>query len=81
MKRKIKKVNGRAYLVENEKTIEVRTDERLGKLLREKYESVMESRYFGKGGIEIVRAGKQLSESEIEDLIRLSRDLTEVLED
>ena len=68
----------KAFLVVNEKTIEVRTDERLGKLLREKYESVMESRYFGRGGIEIVRAGKQLSESEIEDLIRLSYNLSKV---
>ena len=70
----------RVFLVVNEKTIEVRTDEKLGKLLREKYESVMESRYFGRGGIEIVRAGKQLSESEIEDLIRLSYNLTKEAE-
>lgn len=75
MKRKISKVNDKAYLVENEKTIEVRTDEKLGKLLIEKYESVMKSRYFGRGGIEIVKSG-QLSEDEIEDLIRLSHDLT-----
>ena len=27
-------------------------DLKLGKLLQEKYESVMESRYFGRGGIE-----------------------------
>ena len=75
MKRKISKVNDKAYLVENEKTIEVRTDEKLGKLLIEKYESVMKSRYFGRGGIEIVKSG-QLSEDEIKDLIRLSHDLT-----
>ena len=35
----------------------------------------MESRYFGQGGIEIVLAG-QLSEPEIEDLIRLSYNLS-----
>jgi len=70
------KVNGRAFVVVNKNTIEVRTDERLGKLLKGKYESVMESRYFGRGGIEIVMAGKQLGESEIEDLVRLSYNLT-----
>ncbi|MBQ8996807.1 hypothetical protein IJ095_02155 [Candidatus Saccharibacteria bacterium] len=66
----------KVFLVVNKNTIEVRTDERLGKLLRGKYESVMESRYFGRGGIEIVMAGKQLGESEIEDLVRLSYNLT-----
>ena len=35
----------------------------------------MESRYFGKGGVEIVPSG-QLSETEIEDLVRLSYNLT-----
>ena len=66
----------KAFLVENKNTIEVRTDEELRKLLVEKYESVMESRYFGRGGVEIVLAGKQLSESELEDLIRLSYNLS-----
>ena len=61
----------RAFLVVRKNTIEVRSDEKLSKLLREKYESVMESRYFGRGGIEIVTAG-QLTEDEIIDLIRLS---------
>ena len=56
-------------------TIEVRTDNKLRDLLREKYESVMESRYFGKGGIEIVNAG-QLDDEEIKDLVRLSYNLT-----
>lgn len=73
--RKLYKVSERVFLVENKNTIEVRTDFKLGKLLREKYESVMESRYFGRGGIEIVMSG-QLEESEIFDLIRLSYDLT-----
>lgn len=65
----------KVFLVENAKTIEVRCDGRLGKLLREKYESVMESRYFGRGGIEIVNSG-QLASDEIEDLVRLSYNLT-----
>ncbi len=65
----------KAFLVENKNTIEIRTDDKLAKLLEEKYESVMESRYFGRGGIEIVLAG-QLEESEIDDLIRLSYNLT-----
>ncbi len=66
---------GKAFLVVNKNTIEIRSDEKLSNLLRDKYESVMESRYFGRGGIEIVPAG-QLSEDEIYDLIRLSYDLT-----
>ena len=73
-------VNGRAFLVQNKHTIEVRTDEKLRKLLVEKYESVMESRYFGRGGIEIVTEGAQLSEAEIEDLVRLSYNLTKETE-
>ena len=65
----------KAFLVINKNTLEVRTDEKLGKLLREKYESVMESRYFGRGGIEIVPAG-QLKTDELEDLVRLSYNLS-----
>ena len=72
-------VDGKVFLVQNKNTIEVRTDFKLGKLLREKYESVMESRYFGRGGIEIVMSG-QLEESEIEDLIRLSYNMTKEIE-
>ncbi|MBQ3325579.1 hypothetical protein IJG79_00290 [Candidatus Saccharibacteria bacterium] len=71
----VHKVNSHAFLVERKNTIEVRTDSKLRDLLREKYESVMESRYFGKGGIEIVNSG-QLSPEEIADLIRLSYNLT-----
>lgn len=67
---------GKAFLVVRPKTLEVRCDVKLGQTLREKYESVMESRYFGRGGIEIVPSG-QLDESEIEDLVRLSYNLTE----
>lgn len=63
------------FLVKNHNTIEIRTDEKLGSLLKEKYESVMESRYFGRGGIEIVLAN-QLDNQEVEDLIRLSYNLT-----
>lgn len=66
----------KAFLVLRKNTLEVRCDRKLASLLCEKYESVMESRYFGRGGIEIVDAG-QLEESEIEDLIRLSYNLTE----
>ena len=54
--------------------IEVRTDEKLGKLLIERYESVMQSRYFGKGGVEVVCSG-QLSEDEVIDLVRLGWEL------
>ncbi len=66
----------KAFLIENKNTIEIRTDDKLAKLLAEKYESVMQSRYFGRGGIEIVLAG-QLEDSEIDDLVRLSYNLTE----
>lgn len=69
-------INGRAFCVLNDgKTIEVRTDKNLSKFLREKYESVMQSRYFGRGGIEIVLSG-QLPQDELEDLVRLSYNLT-----
>ena len=65
----------KAFLVVNKNTVELRTDDKLAKLLEEKYESVMESRYFGRGGIEIVLAN-QLEEDEIYDLIRLSYNMT-----
>lgn len=69
-------MNGRAFCVLNDdKTVEVRTDKNLSKFLREKYESVMQSRYFGRGGIEIVLSG-QLPRDELEDLVRLSYNLT-----
>ena len=71
---------GRVFLVENKNTIEVRCDYKLGKLLTEKYESVMESRYFGRGGIEIVDSG-QLEDNEIEDLIRLSYNISKEMEE
>ncbi|MBQ8992063.1 hypothetical protein IJ090_01340 [Candidatus Saccharibacteria bacterium] len=69
------KDSDRAFLVENPHTIEFRTDQKLGKLLAEKYESVMKSRYFGKNGLELVPSG-QLAQDEIEDLIRLSYNLS-----
>lgn len=65
----------KAFLVVNKNTVEVRTDAKLANLLQEKYESVMQSRYFGRGGIEIVLT-EQLSKAEIEDLVRLSYNLT-----
>ena len=74
-KRELYFKNEQVFLVTHENTIEVRSDEKLSALLKEKYETVMESRYFGHGGIEIVLAG-QLSDPEIEDLIRLSYNLT-----
>lgn len=72
--------NEKAFLVVRPKTVEVRCDGKLGKVLREKYESVMESRYFGRGGIEIVPSG-QLEEAELQDLVRLSYNLTKDLQD
>ena len=74
-KRTLYLVNEKAFLVVNKNTVEVRCDDKLAKVLREKYESVMESRYFGRGGIEIVTSG-QLSAEEVDDLIRLSYNLT-----
>ena len=65
----------KVFLVVHANTIEVRTDGKLAKLLEEEYESVMQSRYFGRGGIEVVLAG-QLEKKEIEDLVRLSYNLT-----
>jgi predicted DNA-binding protein (MmcQ/YjbR family) len=65
----------KAFLVINGHTIEVRCDTKLSQHLEEVYESVMQSRYFGKGGIEIVPTN-QLSPEELEDLIRLSYNLT-----
>ncbi len=65
----------KVFLVVNKNTIEVRTDGELKKLLTEKYESVMESRYFGRGGIEIVLAG-QLGVDDLSDLVRLSYNLS-----
>ncbi len=65
----------KAFLVVRKNTLEVRCDRKLSVLLREKYESVMESRYFGRGGIELVDAG-QLGVDEIEDLVRLSYNLS-----
>lgn len=65
----------KAFAVIRPKTIELRCDRKLRDLLMERYETVMESRYFGKGGIEIVPTG-QISDAEIEDLVRLSYNLT-----
>lgn len=73
--RTIFEVEGRAFLVVNKNTLEMRSDELLAKKLISEYESVMESRYFGRGGIEIVNVG-QLTEAEVEDLVRLSYNLT-----
>ena len=80
--RKIYKVSnndGKVFLVINKNTFEVRTDSELKKLLTEKYESVMESRYFGRGGIEVVDSG-QLKNDEICDLVRLSYNMSKEAE-
>lgn len=66
---------GKAFLVLSERTMEVRTDPALGEKLQGEYESVMQSRYFGRGGIEVVLSG-QLSVEEMEDLVRLSYNMT-----
>lgn len=71
-----KSSTGKVFLVENKNTIELRTDPELKRVLMDKYESVMESRYFGRGGIEIVLAGYQLEDSELDDLVRLSYNLS-----
>ncbi len=67
------------FLIVNKNTLELRTDNKLGKLLINKYESVMQSRYFGKGGLEIVSSASQLKKDELEDLVRLSYNLTKEL--
>lgn len=74
--RTIYRKDDKVFLVVNKNTIEIRTDSELRNLLTEKYESVMESRYFGRGGIEIVLAGNQLSDDELCDLVRLSYNLS-----
>ncbi len=67
------------FLIVNKNTMELRTDDKLGKLLIGKYESVMQSRYFGRGGLEIVTTADQLKKDELEDLVRLSYNLTKDL--
>ena len=70
--------SGKVFLVQNATTVEVRTDPALVHLLVDKYESVMVSRYFGQSGVEIVLSG-QLSPSEVDDLIRLSYNLSNTI--
>lgn len=65
-------------LEEIPQTIEIRTDDNLKKLYIKEYESAMQSRYFGKNGIEIVMTG-QIKKTDLEDLIRLSYNLTKAL--
>ena len=66
----------KVFLIVNKNTIEIRCDAKLAAHLKAKYESIMESRYFGRGGIEIVLAD-QLNQSELADLVRLSYNLTD----
>lgn len=78
------KIDGKVFLVTHldseamTKTIEVRCDANLSDLLQKKYESVMRSRYFGQGGVEVVLSG-QMEKGEIYDLVRLSYNLTKAL--
>ncbi len=67
--------NKKAFLVIRGKTIEMRCDRKLAKVLKQDYETVMTSRYFGRGGIEVVPTG-QLLDAELADLIRLSYNMT-----
>ena len=73
------KNSDKPFLIVNKNTIELRTDAKLGQLLIDKYESVMQSRYFGSRGLEIVSSADQLSSAELEDLIRLSYNLSKNL--
>lgn len=78
--RKLFLVGGRVFLVVRKNTVEVRTDKNLRRMLCEQFESVMESRYFGKGGVEVVLSG-QIPVDEVEDLVRLSYNLTAEMEE
>jgi len=72
---RIFKREGKIFLVVWEGTqplrIEVKCDEKLGKLLRAKYESVLLAQTLGRSGIEVICSG-QLGVDEIEDLVRFS---------
>ncbi len=64
-----------AHVGSNPLRIEVGIDEKLAKLLAEKYESVMPSRLMSpKNWIEIIVSG-QLADDEVLDLVRLSHDM------
>lgn len=78
--RKLFLVGRRVFLVVRKNTVEVRTDKNLRRMLCEQFESVMESRYFGKGGVEVVLSG-QIPVDEVEDLVRLSYNLTAEMEE
>ncbi|MBR3164514.1 hypothetical protein IKF15_04440 [Candidatus Saccharibacteria bacterium] len=55
--------------------LEMRCDRRLGQVLQERYESVMQSRALARNGIEVICSG-QLSDDEIVDLVRHSYELS-----
>lgn len=65
--------DGRVFLVLFPGTeplrVELRCDKKLSQVLRERYESVLESLTLGREGIEVLCTG-QLSEDEILDLVR-----------
>jgi predicted DNA-binding protein (MmcQ/YjbR family) len=72
---RVLKRDGRIFLVVWEDTqplrIEMKCDGKLGKFLRKKYESVLDSITLGGGGIEVICSG-QLSQDEVMDLVRFS---------
>lgn len=74
-KAKVLKRGGLIFLIVWENTdplrIELKCDGKLGKLLREKYETVMLSKTLGGSGIEIICSG-QVMKDEIYDLVRHS---------
>ena len=72
--------NGKVFLIERKNKVKISCHLNLSKLLKEEFESVMASRYFGVGGVEIVVSG-QVEEDKIEDLVRLSYNLTKEMVD
>lgn len=59
--------------------LELRCDRKLSETLQERYESVMESRTLGRGGIEIICSG-QLNADEVLDLVRHAYEETKNME-
>ncbi len=55
--------------------LDLRCDSKLAKTLQERYESVMQSRVLGRGGIEVLCTG-QLEASDVLDLVRHSYEMS-----
>ena len=72
---RVLKREGSVFLVIHEDTdplrVEMKCDGKLGKLLREKYESVLLSKTLGGSGVEVICSG-QLEKDDVLDLVRLS---------